>query len=162
MRRNSVVIILLIISFYSCGKAKVYDQFESIENGSWHKDSIVKFTFSPIDTITKNNVFINLRNNKDFEYSNLFLIVGIEFPNNTNIVDTLEYEMADAQGKFLGTGFTDLKENKLEYKTNVVFPTKGNYIINVQQAMRKSGQVDGINNLNGITEVGISIEKTEN
>ena len=24
----------------------------------------------------------------------------------------------DAEGKFLGSGFTDLKENKLEYKNN--------------------------------------------
>lgn len=159
--RNSIAFILIIILLTSCGKAKVFELYKPTDNNTWHKDSIMNFTFSPTDTLAKNNVFINLRNNKEYEYSNLFLIVGIEFPNNTNIVDTLEYEMADTQGKFLGTGLTDLKENKLEYKTNVVFPTKGEYNINVQQAMRKSGQINGIESLNGITEVGISIEKTE-
>lgn len=159
--RNSIAFILIIIVLASCGRAKVFEAYKPTTNNAWHKDSIMNFTFSPTDTLARNNVFINLRNNKDYEYSNLFLIVGIEFPNNTNIVDTLEYEMADTQGKFLGTGLTDLKENKLEYKTNVVFPTKGEYNINVQQAMRKSGQINGIESLNGITEVGISIEKTE-
>lgn len=159
--RNSIAFILIIILLTSCGKAKVFELYKPTDNNTWHKDSIMNFTFSTTDTLAKNNVFINLRNNKEYEYSNLFLIVGIEFPNNTNIVDTLEYEMADTQGKFLGTGLTDLKENKLEYKTNVVFPTKGEYNINVQQAMRKSGQINGIESLNGITEVGISIEKTE-
>lgn len=159
--RNSIVLILVIILFVSCSKPKVFETYKSTTNNAWHKDSIMNFTFSPTDTLARNNVFINLRNNKDYEYSNLFLIVGIEFPNNTNIVDTLEYEMADTQGKFLGTGLTDLKENKLEYKTNVIFPAKGEYNINIQQAMRKSGQINGIESLNGITEVGISIEKTE-
>ncbi len=105
-------------------------------------------------------MFINLRNNNNYEYSNLFLIVDINFPNNTSIVDTLEYEMTDAEGKFLGTGLTDLKENKLEYKTNVIFPVTGEYNINVQQAMRKSGSVEGIQNLNGISDIGLRIEKT--
>ena len=91
----------------------------------------------------------------------MFLIIGIDFPDNTSVIDTLEYEMTDVEGKFLGTGFTDLKENLLEYKTNVIFPKSGEYNINVQQVMRKSGDVDGITNLNGITDVGLSIEKTQ-
>ena len=129
-------------------------------NAEWHKDSIVKFTFSPIDTISRNNVYINLRHNYDYAYSNLFLIVGIDFPNNYKVVDTLEYEMADAEGKFLGDGLTDLKENnKLEFKTNVVFPTTGTYNFSIQQAMRKSGEVEGIASLKGVVDVGIEIEK---
>ena len=130
-------------------------------NDQWHKDSIINFTINSIDTISKNNIYINLRNNKDYEFSNLFLIVGIKFPNNYQIVDTLEYEMTSLEGRFLGTGISDIKENKLEYKTNVVFPVKGEYNISVQQAMRKSRDVDGIVNLKGITDVGIQIEKSK-
>jgi len=127
----------------------------------WHKDSIINFTINSIDTISKNNIYINLRNNKDYEFSNLFLIVGIKFPNNYQIVDTLEYEMTSLEGRFLGTGISDIKENKLEYKTSVVFSVKGEYNISVQQAMRKSRDVEGIVNLKGITDVGIQIEKSK-
>ena len=67
--------------------------------------------------------------------------------------------MADVDGKFLGEGLTDLKENVLEFKSNVIFPTTGTYNISIQQAMRKSGEIDGITSLKGVTDVGIQIEK---
>lgn len=157
------IILLTAISFLiiSCSNTAVFDEYKSVLNAEWHKDSIINLKFKPSDTISRNNLFINLRNNNDYQYSNLFLIVDIVFPNNTSIKDTLEYEMTDTQGKFLGSGLTDLKENKLEYKTNVVFPISGEYNINIQQAMRKSGAVDGIERLEGIIDVGIRIEKIE-
>lgn len=157
------IILLIVFSFLiiSCSNSAIFDTFKSVSNDGWHKDSIINFKFTPSDTISKNNLFINIRNNNNYQYSNLFLIVDIDFPNNTSVIDTLEYEMTDAQGNFLGTGLTDLKENKLEYKTNVIFPVSGEYNINVQQAMRKSGNVDGIINLEGIIDVGLRIEKTK-
>jgi len=155
------IILLLVISLLitSCSDPAIFDKYKSVSNTEWHKDSIINFKFNPLDTISRNNLFINLRNNNDYQYSNLFLIVDIDFPDNTGFKDTLEYEMTDAQGNFLGSGLTDLKENKLEYKTNVVFPIGGEYNINIQQAMRKSGAVDGIEKLGGITDVGLRIEK---
>ena len=158
MRKLSVIIIVSLITL-SCNDPAVFDIYKPISKTQWHKDSIISFTFNPVDTVSPNNVYINLRNNNDYQYSNLFLIVGIDFPNNFSVVDTLEYEMANAEGKFLGSGFTDLKENKLEYKNNVVFPSSGTYIISVQHAMRKSGDIEGISLLQGITDVGLRIEK---
>lgn len=154
-----ILFFIVIISVFSCSDHLKYDQFQSIENDRWQKDSIIKFTFESNDTISKNNINVNIRNNKKYEFSNLFLIVGIKFPNDYQIMDTLEYEMTTPEGHFLGTGFSDIKENKLEYKTNVVFPVKGEYKISVQQAMRKTKDIDGLVYLNGITDVGIQIEK---
>jgi gliding motility-associated lipoprotein GldH len=87
------------------------------------------------------------------------LIVGIRFTNNYQVVDTLEYEMTSSEGRFLGTGITDIKENKLEYKTNVTFTLIGEYDVSVQQAMRKTRDIEGLKTLNGITDVGLQIEK---
>jgi len=157
--RKLVCIIAICAGFVACEKDVVYNTYQSVDLKQWNKDSILSFTFNPIDTISKNNVYVNLRNNSDYKYSNLFLIVGIEFPDHYTVIDTLEYEMADATGKFLGSGRTELKENKLEYKTNVVFPHTGDYIFTVQHAMRKAGDPEGIPVLKGISDVGISIEK---
>lgn len=154
-----IFLFIVIISISSCTKNMVFDQFQNIEDAEWHKDSIISFTINSVDTISKNNIYINLRNNKDYEFSNLFLIVGIKFPNNYQIVDTLEYEMTSPEGRFLGTGITDIKENKLEYKTSVNFPVKGDYIIKIQQAMRKTRNIEGLMYLEGITDVGLQIEK---
>ncbi len=150
---------IVFITLISCNSTVVFDNYTSIPEAKWHKDSILKFEFNPIDTVSRNNIYVNLRNTKNFAYNNLFLIVDINFPNQTKVTDTLEYEMADAEGKFLGSGLTDLKENKLEYKTNVIFPNTGTYTISVQHAMRKSGDVGGLVLLEGITDVGLQIEK---
>lgn len=158
---NFLALLVVIVSLNACSEGMVFDQFKSMKDNQWHKDSIIHFTVNSSDTISKNNIYINLRNNKDYEFSNLFLIVGIKFPNNYQIVDTLEYEMTTPEGNFLGTGFSDIKENKLEFKTNVTFPVVGNYDFQIQHAMRKSRKIEGIEYLNGITDVGLRIEKAK-
>jgi len=142
----------------SCDKKRVYDEYQPI-NGSWEKDSTLVFQLEKLDSLKNYNLFINVRNNKDYKYSNLFLITEMRFPQGKVITDTLEYEMAAPDGKWLGTGFGDVKESKLWYKENVSFNEPGEYQIAIKQAMRKNDQVDGIENLEGITHVGFRIEK---
>jgi gliding motility-associated lipoprotein GldH len=60
----------------------------------------------------------------------------------------------------LGKGNGSIKESKLWYKENIVFSTSGVYTIEVSQAMRKNGNVSGIINLEGITDVGIEVTKS--
>ena len=91
----------------------------------------------------------------------VFLIAEIDFPNGKSVVDTLEYKMTTPNGKYLGTGFTEVKENKLFYKEEKVFPFSGEYTFNVRQAMRKNGFSEGLKALEGVTDVGFSIEKTK-
>ena len=146
---------------FSCDKKRVIDKYESIP-GQWHKDSVVNFNFTPPDTIQPYNLFINLRNNSDYRYSNLFLVTNMVFPNGKVVSDTLEYRMTEPSGEWLGTGFGELKENKLWYKENVRFSEEGAYEVLIKQAMRKGGDTDGITALEGITEVGFRIEKTDN
>lgn len=160
MIKNSLILFLSLFLF-SCNQNIVYSKYKDINQAKWHKDSVVTFTFHAKDTISKNSIYVNLRNNKDYEFSNIYLIVGITFPNQHKIKDTLQYKMTDEKGVFLGSGFTDIKENKLEYKTNVTFPQQGNYIFSVEQAMRKLDKVQADDYLNGITDVGIEIEKTK-
>ena len=150
---------MLVLGFTSCDSSQVFDAYKTIPN-SWQKDSIISFNIIPPDTTQHYNLFVNVRNNSDFKYSNLFLVVEMIFPNGKVIKDTLEYLMAKPSGEFLGTGFSDIKENKLWYKEGVVFEESGDYKISIQHAMRKNGSVKGIENLEGITDVGFRIEKT--
>jgi gliding motility-associated lipoprotein GldH len=157
--RKPVLILAVVLGMFSCTDHIVFDQYKNIDDHQWNKNSVLTFTFNSLDTVSRNNIYINIRNDQDYEFSNLFLIVGIKFPNAYRIIDTLEYEMTDINGRFLGTGMSDIKENKLEYKTNVTFPVQGEYDITVQQAMRKDQNIKGLVHLRGITDVGIAIEK---
>ena len=76
-------------------------------------------------------------------------------------VDTLEYQMANPDGSLMGNGFSDIKESKLWYKEKVRFPKVGKYTVKIQQAVRQAGQVPGVPELDGVTEVGFRIESTQ-
>jgi len=157
-KNNYFFILLSALLLMSCTTNIVYDKYEPIVDHQWFSENKIEFIVNNIDTISKKNVFINIRNNKNYEFSSLFLIAKIEFPNGFRVVDTLEYEMTDAAGNWLGTGFTELKENKLFYKENVLFSEKGDYKFNIKHATRSINDVKGENPLSGITDVGLSIE----
>jgi len=159
MLKNRILLFFLMFSLLivSCDSNSVYDNYKSIPN-SWHKDSIVSFKVTPPDSTNAYNLFVNLRNTTTYKYNNLFLIVEMVFPHGKTIKDTLEYKMAEPNGKLLGEGYMDIKENKLWYKQDIVFKEKGEYTINIQHAMRENGKVNGVIELEGITDIGFRIE----
>ncbi|AXG69073.1 gliding motility lipoprotein GldH [Kordia sp. SMS9] len=157
LTKSAFFIAILSILLISCDGNRVYDQYVSTGN-SWDKDTPLTFKFQQPDTIHKYNLFINVRNTNEYEFRNLFLIVNMNFPNGNVVKDTLAYEMAKPNGEWLGTGMTT-KESKLSYKPNVRFPFEGTYEVSIQQAMRKINEPQGIQSLQGITEVGFRIEK---
>ncbi|WP_231374058.1 gliding motility lipoprotein GldH [Aureivirga marina] len=160
--RKLMMIFIASLFLIACDSNRVYDQYKAIPNSSWDAENVVEFEVPITDTISRNNIYINLRNNKDYEFNNLFLITQIEFPNGTNVVDTLEYEMTTKDGHWLGKGSSDIKENVLFYKENVKFYLEGTYKILVEQAMRKSSDVEGNDPLEGVSDVGIRVEKVKN
>ncbi len=158
-KRLSLIAVTFLL--LSCSSNVVFDQYIPIEDQQWHSEKEIGFMVNNLDTISANNVFITIRNNKNYEFSSLFLIAKLELPNGYKVIDTLEYEMTDASGNWLGSGFTDLKENKLFYKENVVFSEMGTYKFSIQQATRGIDDILGKNPLEGITDVGLSIEKIQ-
>ena len=160
IRNFFVIPVVMLIILASCDSKQVFDAYQSVPK-KWHKDSLMTFTVTAPDTISTYNLFVNLRNNSDYAYSNLFLIAELQYPNGKTIKDTLEYKMAAPNGELLGEGFTDVKENKLWYKgydSPFVFEESGDYTITLQQAMRRNGDVNGVLELEGITDIGFRIE----
>jgi len=156
--RNFLVLLIAIVTFVACDSKHVHDEYKTISN-TWKKGDFVPFSFKAPDTINSYNLFLNVRNNNDYEFSNLFLIVGLNFPEGNKTIDTLEYEMTTPRGEWLGTGFSDIKENKLWFKEQFQFPKNGDYTLSIEHAIRKNGDTRGITELKGITEVGFRIEK---
>lgn len=159
--RSSIMMLFCLLGLLSCDSKRVFDTYRTT-SGGWHKDTIMRFEIPKLDSLQPYNLFINVRNDNTYPYSNLFLVSRMRFPNGKAIIDTLEYEMAAADGTWLGAGFSDLKENKLWYKENVRFIEEGNYSVELLQAMRKNGNIEGDETLEGITDVGFRIEKSQN
>jgi gliding motility-associated lipoprotein GldH len=156
--KNSILLVFVVFLFFSCDKKRAFDDYKSV-GSAWNRDSIITFDLPVLDSTKQYNLFVNLRANNNYKYNNLFLIVSLEMQNGFTKVDTLEYAMADVEGNLLGDGFSDIKESKLFYKEKVKF--RGKYKVQIKQAVRETGKVPGVKLLDGITDVGFRIEKTE-
>ena len=150
--------VILFLSFFSCDKNQVFDEYKEFD-GTWKKNKKATFTFEQKDTTAVYNMFLNVRNNNEYPYNNLFLIVSLSQPDGKVLVDTLEYQMANPDGTLIGTGFSDIKESKLWYKENYSFEKAGKYTLEIGHAVRQTGKVQGVQDLEGITELGLRIEK---
>jgi gliding motility-associated lipoprotein GldH len=159
LKSKFVILLLISILMISCNDTTEFNQYTAVEDSSWKSGEKMSFTFEIKDTISPKNLFINIRNNSDYEFSNLYLITALKFPNNSLVIDTLQYEMTDASGIFLGSGFSEIKQNKLFYKERKVFPVSGNYSLTIEHAMRKNGEMKAVEQLYGVQDVGFSIEK---
>lgn len=144
--------------FASCDSKTVFSETKAMD-GFWGQDEAVEFKMPQLDSLKKYNLFLNIRNTNEYKFNNIFLIVSMNFPHGKTIADTLEYRMANPDGSWMGQGIGNVKENKLWYKENVSFFEDGIYTITIEQAMRNNGAVEGVTKLEGITDVGFSVEE---
>ena len=158
--KNSILFILVLFLIVSCDKKRVFDEYKSVGT-TWHKDTIVTFDLPKLDPKKSFNMYVTVRDNDDYPFNNLFLIVSLEQPNHQIKVDTLEYQMTNPDGTLLGDGFSDIKESKLFYKGKTNLTQKGIYKIHIKQATRQTGKIEGVTSLSGISDVGFRIESTE-
>jgi len=142
----------LLFILVSCDENRIFNEYKSIPDAVWQKDDAVVFDIKLDDTLSKNQVYINIRNTVDYPYSNLYLFTRVDFPDGRVLVDTLEYEMTDDEGMWLGEGVSGIKNNRLYYKKDVVFYEKGDYKVSIKHGMRTDKLV-------GIQDVGIRIER---
>ncbi|SHH07916.1 gliding motility lipoprotein GldH [Flagellimonas flava] len=160
MRNKICYALVFLLCMVSCNSNLVFSDYVPVGNGKWEIGKAMDFEFSQLDSVQNHHMFISIRNDNTFEFSNLFLITELEYPDGNTIKDTLEFKMAEPTGEWLGKGVGSIKENKLWYRENIVFPDSGVYKLRVAHAMRKNGEVDGLHILQGITDVGLEIEKS--
>jgi gliding motility-associated lipoprotein GldH len=144
---------VLIITIIKCNNGDFFSEYKTIPHAIWHKDSLIVFQIPITDTLQNHNLYIYVRNDIDYKYSNLWLFIEIIEPGEIKaVVDTFEVTLADPTGKWLGHGFGGVKTNEMLFKQHVYFPVSGNYKIQIQQGMRGK-------QLEGITEIGFRVDK---
>lgn len=151
MNRFIAILIFALVTIAACDRAAVYDQSVTIPNEKWNVDSLAIFTMPVADTVSAYNLYINLRNTNDYQFQNLYLFVDIFAPNGASIRDTFECYLANDHGKWLGKGKGKIYDNRFLYRQSVKFTTRGDYRIQLQQAMR-------VDDLKGLVNIGIRME----
>ena len=144
---------LLFLVYCNTNTESSYSVFEE---DSWHADSIITLNHSVVDSITKHNLYLKIRHTTDFEYQNIFLFVDFQEKR-----DTIEVALSEKNGKWLGSGFGDIKEVEYCLAKEIIFNSKKTSNVTVEQAMRYGDQ-PVITNLKGIIALAINIKKSEN
>ncbi|MBK5286399.1 MAG: gliding motility lipoprotein GldH [Bacteroidia bacterium] len=143
-----------IIIFSSCDKSRVFEKNIKIPNYEWEMNNVLRFDVPIEDTIADYNMYFNVRNASGYSFSNLYLFFTVHSPEGKAERDTVEIKLADETGKWLGEGLGDIWDNKILFRRNFRFPSKGNYVFEMEQAMR-------VNPLSYIMDAGIRIEYAE-
>lgn len=159
MQNKLLIPLVALLVLSACNESLVYSEYRHIEDGKWPMGQRMEFELSELDPEQDYRMFLNLRNDDQYPFSNLFLITELENPKGETHADTLEFKMADPMGNWLGQGRGGVVEHKLWYRENIVFPDSGVYRVTVSHAMRKNGEVQGLPVLVGITDLGLEIEK---
>ena len=142
----------LVVTLISCDSKRFYEENKSIEGGVWVNTNFPSFKVNITDTLARYNLYLNVRNDGTYPYSNLYLFIHTLLPGDKTASDTVECQLADPDGKWRGAGFGSLKFNRFLFQRMMAFPRKGIYRFEIQHAMR-------VKELKGIRDVGIRIEK---
>lgn len=147
--------ILLFIStvvITSCDQKRVFEDYQNLENKAWHINQKPTFYLEVNDTTSEHTVYFNIRHTGLYKYSNLFVLFTIQGPKAKAETQRLEFKLAEADGKWLGSGLGDIFSNQIKVMENVKFPRKGVYSFSIEQNMRD-------NPLLGIEDIGVRVEK---
>lgn len=130
-------LLLLLTLLPSCDSNRIYEENIPVEKNTWHADDIKTFAFDITDTTSGLDLYINLRTTTDYPYSNLFIFLYSHYPNGYTDKDTLEFILAQPDGKWLGESSGTVVENQILISRGGRFPVAGKYTFKIQQAMRE-------------------------
>ena len=156
-RINRDIFLLLLVSsllIISCDSTVVFTGSVAMKGNNWDLMNIPVFSVPVTDTTNSNNLSFIIRTGSDYPFRNIFLFVTATSPEGRMLTDTLQYYLADDKGRWYGKGFGDIHELYLPYKSNVFFPSKGEYSFKIQHGMRTES-------LPGIYDIGIRIERVK-
>jgi gliding motility-associated lipoprotein GldH len=137
-----------------CGPEALYADSLGVNAEGWKSAEAAEFRWEVSDTVRVHDLYIDVRNDATYPFSNLYLFVDFTFPNGKTNRDTLAVELADAQGNWLGSGSGHVHDHRIVWHDDARFPLQGQYAVRIVHAMRRDP-------LPGITDVGLRVEYAE-
>lgn len=145
----------LILLLWACDSGRVYEKNSDFKNGLWLKDSVRYFQFDISDPDLKYNLYVNVRNNQDYAFYNLYYQYVLSDTLGQTLADNLEnINLFDPKtGEPQGDGLGDVFDHRQQILKAFLFPYAGKYNLSLQQYMRQDS-------LPKIESVGVRVELT--
>jgi gliding motility-associated lipoprotein GldH len=151
---NTLLLLLFIaIVSVSCGKKPVYNEFRMIPAEGWQVKDYCDYEVELNDTTQLFNLYVNIRHAGNYPYQNLWLFVERMSPDSTVEKDTLECDLTDYSGKWLGEGSGSVYLLKVPFQQQKI-ELQGKYIFKIAHGMREEV-------LTGVHAIGLRIESQD-
>lgn len=151
IRASSTFVAFLFI-LTSCEQKHFHQETKDIK-GVWDKKAVQTFEFHVGNATSESvNLGFVFRNNKDYAYSNLYLFTKFIDPKGHEMLDTVQYYIANPDGSWIGKGMST-KEMLLVYRENLPIKDTGIYKLQVWHGMRTE-------QLKGIEDISLIVDKT--
>ena len=155
MRITSVALLFsLLVTLVSCDRSVVFEENLRIKNATWDRSEKAFFEFEIKDSSAIYDLYLNFRHGGDYPYQNIYLFIESRRPSGQIAKDTAQMILADNKGRWMGKGIGDIFDYQFRFKRGPLFPEKGRYYFEIEQAMREES-------LDNVTDIGIAIKKVK-
>lgn len=142
-------ILILTVTMVSC-TTESFNKRTVIPEAEWRQENRVSFDVDINDTISPYMFGMCLRHLENYRYSNLFVFLHTRMPNGNATHDTIECTLATPEGRWIGKSSGSMRDLTIPLNENLLFPLKGTYHFEIEQAMREPV-------LKGISDIGLYI-----
>ena len=149
--RVVTALICACLAAFGCGEPPLFAESAEVDPKGWAGQDALSFQWEVSDTLKRQDVILDLRHAQDYPFSNLYLFLTYEFPNGKTRTDTVACTLADELGRWRGSGFGDLMDQRFMLQSQVAFPLSGTYRLEIAHGMRR-------NPLTGLANVGLRLE----
>ena len=143
----------------SCSSSNLINPHQ-FSNG-WKNEEVVQFDINVKNDTKNHDLFFKLRHDKNYAFSNIFLITEIRFENDSISTDTLEYALSEKNGKWLGSKRLSIVEHTLPFKENLKLIKDSIYTVTVRNSMRLNNEISPIQNLEKVLDLGLLMESVK-
>jgi gliding motility-associated lipoprotein GldH len=155
MRKQLILfvgILLVVALLQSCDSSQLIDENREINNYNWSYIDTQKFEIDVTDTVSKYNLYVNVRHSFYFDWRNIYVKINTTLPNDTSFVRRVNLPLSEADGKWFGNCFGENCSVQIPIQKGAKLPMKGKYKFEIVQDMRE-------NPLHKIKAIGLRVEK---
>ncbi len=141
-----VLLLILATLLVRCSPSSEYNEYISLAKKGWNADSLAVFRVPIDDVESEYDVFLQIRNEADYRYSNLWLFIEAVAPTGDSVTDTVECILAYPDGSWIGGGFGSLYSIQFPYRLGTKFANAGTHTFRIMHGMRQE-DIEGINSI---------------
>jgi gliding motility-associated lipoprotein GldH len=156
-KATKVFFFLALLATLSCTENRYFEANQDFPDRVWTMNNNIDFTFTVDDPEALYQLYINIRNDVDYPYRNLYIHYSL-VDSLDNILDKKlqDIQLFEAKtGAPYGENVSNIYSHQILLEDSVAFPSKGQFTITYKQYMRTDS-------LKGIYSAGLRIEKMVN